>query len=422
MRRTEYLKSPAGQLHEFQKRSLKTLWLTVPGEPKSKGAMKAAEKKYFRQEVSRQMSELNRRRHTGDIILEIDFYTKKNDPPAVQTLVKNYLDLLHKEMPEIDNLSNILYKDDGQVKILIANYHVDLSDSQEARVNISTHSLGNFIKDIELAYKILNNELPARRGVHISNSSDEESIRDELVGTVQQTRREYEKHVKEELSFKKTLGEKLYNTQLEYLKRVLQERFLKLNQIKTRDLVNIFQRNFSSNKAHQSSFDAIWDIMRGYVFYTSSFVAAGGAPMKEGQGEVFKSNLKSALEKFRNQYPFLFPLLQPVSITIVFVPPKVRPLDSDNLARYILPILTEVLQPPQTFISLVHDAPIRRSTQRFSAVGLTGYQVVQIPRRPSDPSDGRIEFSLSEGILFSSNVWETVRSIIYEWKKTVGRY
>lgn len=76
---------------------------------------------FFRQEVKKQLKEKNRRPFKSDLILEIDYFTTQNNPPALHTLSKNYLDLLHKPMPHIDSFSGLLFKDDSQVKILISN-------------------------------------------------------------------------------------------------------------------------------------------------------------------------------------------------------------------------------------------------------------------------------------------------------------
>ena len=124
MTRTEYLDTIDGQRYERFKRFIKPIWLTINQEPKGKNSSDE-EKQYFRNEVKKQLKKNKRRRFRGDLILQIDYYTTKDNPPELQTLSKNYLDLLHKEMPHIDSLSKILYGDDDQIKILISNYHID---------------------------------------------------------------------------------------------------------------------------------------------------------------------------------------------------------------------------------------------------------------------------------------------------------
>ena len=112
MTRTEYLETIEGQSYERLKRMIKTIYLDIKQEPKGKNSSNH-EKLFFRQEIKRQLKEMNRRPFKGDIILEIDYFTTQNNPPALQTLSKNYLDLLHKSMPDIDSNKGLLFQDDS---------------------------------------------------------------------------------------------------------------------------------------------------------------------------------------------------------------------------------------------------------------------------------------------------------------------
>lgn len=418
MLRKEYLQTALGQSNERNKRTVKTNYLIINQEPKSKNSISKTEKVFFRSEIQRQMKERSRRAHTGDIIVQIDFYTTMNNPPAVHTLAKNYLDLLHKETPETDKLKNLLYKDDSQIKILIANYHLNHRGNNSSEIRITSYSMSNFIKDVELAYQILNGNL--KPNDHNSfQSYDFEEDREEYHRSLSDLKKDLENHINKKDSLNKKLGDTLYETQREYLSRLLQERYIKINEIKPRDLVNIFQREFSTNRKYSGDkfFENIWNITRGYVFYTSDFVGLGGAPMKEGESNIFQENLKKQLTVFKENHPLLFPLYQPISVTILFIPPEKRPLDSDNLARYILPFLTEEFQPPSILENHIYSPPPNSKTQRFPKYGLTGYQLIQIPRQKSDPVNGKIEFSISDGLLFHSNIWNNVDEIIDKWQK-----
>jgi len=86
MTRTEYLETIEGQSYERLKRKIKTVYLDIEQEPKSKRSISNQEKLFFRQEVKRQLKEMNRRPHRGDIVLEIDYFTTQNNPPALHTL------------------------------------------------------------------------------------------------------------------------------------------------------------------------------------------------------------------------------------------------------------------------------------------------------------------------------------------------
>ncbi|HSZ25791.1 MAG TPA: hypothetical protein VK766_08745 [Cytophagaceae bacterium] len=424
MTRTEYLETIEGQSQERIKRWIKTNYLVIQQEPKSKTSISQAEKIFFRQEVKRQLKERNRKVHTGDIILEIDFYTTKNNPPALHTLSKNYLDLLHKDIDE-DKLGGLLFKDDGQIKILIANYHLNIFGKQEPEIRITSYSLSSFIKDIELTDRIYTNKFDdADSFMHrrfIQETQREESMFDtsDYWEDLRSLEKNKEKHLKQ-------FGEQFYDLQKHFLVRQIQEKYLKQNEIGIRDLTSIFQRRFSYNKRYSADkhFQNIWNITSGYIFLSSDFVGLGNAPTQEGETRIFKDKLQEQLKAFKEKHKVLFPLLQPINVTITFVPPKHNVIDLDNLARYIVPFVNEIFRPPATH-RLAYDNKFLNQllktemqiTQRFPPHSITGYQLIHIPRKEEDPEAGRIDFIITDGFGLKSNVWHLVDDVIDKWEK-----
>lgn len=425
MKRSEYLETIEGQSNERTKRWITTNYLRIPQEPKSKTSITREEKIFFRQEVKRQLKERNRKAHTGDIILEIDFYTTKDNPPALQTLSKNYLDLLHKEMADIDELKGLLFKDDGQIKILIANYHLNIFGKEDPEIYITSYSLSKFIKDIELADRIYSNRFSDNDSFRHRRHSFEQDREDEFpdISDVSNDLKNLEKN-KDKLI--QEYGQQFYDLQRHFLVRQLQEKYLKRNEIGIRDLSTIFQHHFSYNKKYSTdkSFQKIWDMTRGYIFFSSDFVGLGKAPTEEGDTKLFKKKLKEELKEFKEKHKVLFPLLQPINLTITFIPPKHNVLDLDNLARYVVPFINDIFQPPATH-HLSYDNKYlnqllkkeSKIAQRFSPHSITGYQLIHIPRKEDDPENGKIDFVITDGLGLKSNVWHLTDKVIENWQK-----
>lgn len=425
MTRSEYLETIEGQSLERTKRRIKRNYLVIQQEPKSKTSISRAEKIFFRQEVKRQLKERNRKAHTGDIILVIDFFTTKNNPPALYTLSKNYLDLLHKEIHE-DKLSGLLFKDDGQIKILIANYHLNTFGKQESEIRITSYSLSSFIKDIELTDRIFTNKFENadsfmhRRFLHETEREERMSDTSNYWEDLRSLEKNKENHIEQ-------FGEQFYDLQKHFLIRQIQERYLKQNEIRIRDLISIFQHKFSYNKKYSTDkhFQNIFNITSGYIFLSLDFVGLGNAPTQEGEKRIFKDKLQEQLKVFKEKHKVLFPLLQPVNVTIIFVPPKRNILDLDNLARYIVPFVNEIFQPPATHRLAAYDNKYLNKllkneiqiTQRFPAHSIAGYQIIHIPRKEEDPEDGRIDFVITDGFGIKSNVWHLVNNTIDTWEK-----
>jgi len=423
MKRSEYLESVRGQSTELRKRMDKTLYLDIQQEPKGKHSS-IHEKLFFRQEIKRQLKENNRRQFRGDLIIEIDYFLTLANPPALQTLSKNYLDLLHKQMTRIDSQKSLLFNDDSQVKILISNYHLDEYDIKEPHIEITAYSLGYFIKDIELADRILNNKFT--NSDHFKDSRFDDNFRQDY----NHDSRDYIidlKNLEEKKEFYiRTFGEQYYILQKHFYTRQIQEQFLKQNNLGTRELISIFQPYFPNNKKYikEKTFQSIWNSTRNLIFFSLSFLDFGNAPIKKGEKNIFKNNLKEELQRFKEKYKVLFPLLQPISVIIFFVPPKRNIVDLDNLALYIVPIVNEILEPP-SITQFIYDNKYLNEllkkevkiTQQFPPNSIASYQLIHLPRQENDPENGAIKFVIADGLYHISNIWRTVKDTISKWER-----
>jgi len=424
MTRTEYLETMEGQSLDRFKRMIKTIYLEVAQEPKGKNSTDR-EKLYFRQEIKRQLKEWKRRPFRGDLIMEIDYFTTQKVPPALHTLSKNYLDLLHKPMPHIDSYKGLLFNDDSQIKILISNYHIDEFDKQRACIKIKAYSLGFFIKDIEFTDRIINNKFEN------SDYHRHSNFEDELLYERNHDNRDYVDDLleleRDKEFYDKTFGEQYFLLQKQFCTRQIQEQFLKINEFGIRNLISIFQPVFSYYKQYSAdkSFQSIWGSSRNLIFFSSSFLDFGNAPQKKGESNIFKTNLKEELKKFKENFKILFPLLQPISVIITFIPPKQKVVDLDNLARYIAPFVNEIFEPPST-IQLTYDNKyqnelLRREveiTQQIPPNSIASYQLIHLPRQNNDHENGEIRFVITDGLYHMNNIWSTVNEFIDKWDKS----
>jgi hypothetical protein len=422
MTRTEYLDTIDGQQHERFKRFIKPIWLTVNQEPKGKNSSDD-EKRNFRKDVKKQLKEKKRRRFRGDLILQIDFYTTKDNPPELQTLSKNYLDLLHKEMSHIDSLSKILFGDDDQIKILISNYHIDEEAHKKPCIEIKAYSVRYFLADIELADRILMNKFSD------SDYSSHSRFEDKLEEERYYNEKDYFEDLRDleegKKDYDRLFGEHYYRVQKNFLIRQIQEQFLKQNNLEIRNLISIFQPFFSNNKKYFESkeFQGIWNGSRNLISFSPTYLDFGNAPQKSGERNKFKSQLKKELKVFREKYKLLFPLLLPISVIVTFIPPREKIVDLDNLARYIVPFVNEIFKPP-TVVQLTYKDTYMTDLlkkeneiiQRFPPNSIASYQLIQIPRLENDPDNGKVGFLFTDGFYHFNNVWRTVDEIIDKWE------
>lgn len=189
----------------------------------------------------------------------------------------------------------------------------------------------------------------------------------------------------------------------------------------------MFQPYFSKNKKYFDSkgFQSIWNGSRNLISFSPAYLNFGNAPQQRGDKNLFKNQLKVELKAFKEKFKTLFPLLHPISVIVTFIPPLKKVVDLDNLARYIVPFVNEIFEPP-TVVQLTYKDSFLSDllkkeieiVQRFPPHSIASYQLVQIPRLENDPENGKIGFLITDGLYHLNNVWRTVDEIIDNWKET----
>jgi hypothetical protein len=159
------------------------------------------------------------------------------------------------------------------------------------------------------------------------------------------------------------------------------------------------------------------------ISVSTNIIELGGAPYKKGDTRIFKSNLEEKLNVFKSKYKVLFPLLQPISVTVFYTPPIQNVLDLDNLARYIVPLLTEIFKPPASF-QISYDSKYLNDTlkkevsflQKIPKNGIANYQLIHCPRTKDTPDEGIINFYITDGMFSNNNNWRTIDNFIDKWE------
>lgn len=424
MTRSEYLETIQGQLHQRWKRKLKLRYFSVSQEPKSKKGLSKIDKAIFRKEIKAKLGRFNHRAHRKDIVLEMDFVTADKNPPAIHTLAKNYLDLLHKPMPEIDNLRGILFRDDSQVKILMVNYRSVSSSDQKPGIFLKCQSLGYFIQDLELANRIVDNDFADADGISwaLRPWEDDYVNIDNYLDNLRDLEADREFYVKD--------GDtKLYESLRLISLWKIQESYLEHNRLDESKLL-LLLRSLTKTKTNSLPYlkefeDHIrntWKELQDRFLLVSNFLELGNAPNKPGEKIVFKTSLQNKLHLFRERHRLLFPLLIPISVTVIFVPPRGNVVDLDNLARYIVPFVHEIFEPPTELKVFARSKVAKNDIDKFKnrpPNSISGYQIVHLPREDSDPENGKIFFSISGDFMSYRNIWQRIDDLIDHWKEEI---
>lgn len=132
-------------------------------------------------------------------------------------------------------------------------------------------------------------------------------------------------------------------------------------------------------------------------------------PTKDGETKQFKKIIQLMLNKYKEKYSILRPLLVNLKVTILYVPAMNHESDLDNLARKIIPIVNEILKPPTELWFDAHSQPTG-----FQRQSIIQYQVIKLPRAINDPEEGVARVILGEYEPYH-NLWGTIDKLIDAW-------
>jgi hypothetical protein len=433
---SEYIKTEQGQAYLYGERKLKRIYAWAAQEPRSKQAFKALDKRAFQEEASRWMDLLELTPLRGPVVVDMTFDPVQSNPPSIEKLPKSYLDLLERQVGEDGSFTNkrLVFRDDRQVKILMARYNLGLSTSSQVAATITPRR--HFLADLELVRRIERGDFEETRNQRYGRWRDT-GDREKLFGIA------YEDEIQDALEnlrgisrwsqdYRDKLGEGIYEQMRLFYQHRAQQALLAYNDqfigSLLLDLPELWKRrprdwllDFTSQSRHL------------LVSRPLSF-SVGHAPRRDGDRAQFAEALQRALVEFTQNFPILFPLHTQLGVTIFHIPPQTGTAgtygkDLDNLARLIIPKVQEVCKPPstvwhahQTFAGSSLDPRIsewnRKEAElhrRIPAVAVSRYCAIELPRVLGDPPDGEVAIAFGDGQQIDS-LWDQIDRFVDDWK------
>lgn len=437
MKILEYFNTQKGQIYLRQKRRWSRLHFLIDQEPKSKSGISTSEKIHFQDEVFKDLNQRKKRAYRSPVIVEIDFHSNQDNPPSIHSLAKNYLDLLEDPIPQSKiKRKKLVYKDDRLIKILIVNYHVG-QPSLGSHISITVDTLSNFINDLELIDRIKKNDFKGdddhfwslSRDFSHSNTNQFDDYEDDYFDNPITQLRQLERNRTSNIE---VFGRETYEIQRDYLIKEVQKRYLKMSELKIDQLLMLFSTFL--NRRESSQFFRLSDSLdvqnRRLLISPPFTLDLAHAPHQKGEKSIFKSNVKRVLSSFKTKYPILFPLRNPIGVTVLYVPPKNHNIDLDNLARYIIPFVNDILMPPSTFLNTIDISRMKNSDikkrvlddmkkiPKIPKYSITNYQFIELPRFHGDPDEGCVRLILGDGLFYDS-LWRKIDNIIEKWESYI---
>lgn len=397
MNRGDYILTQEGQKNLLFRRRLKRLYFQIKHEPKSKNSIDEKEKKCFQQQVVQTLKDFKRRAYRSPVIMKIDFFCNRNNPPAIHTLAKNYLDLLSIPLPDsYIKRKRLLYKDDRLIKILIINYTL-CSDSPSG-ISIKIDRLKNFFEDVKLVDRIIHNDFEDNLSYCMFDMNE---LEEENNNNCSDPYEELQDLRERKNFIVKNIGHDAYKTMEDFAIQDIQKDYLQIGHLSISGLISLFAP-FLNERMPSDISQAILEIIKNHRNMMISPPLAldlRHTPIKNGQTKIFKSNVKTVLKNFTKQFPILYPLKTTLGVIVLYVPPKTQSIDLDNLARYIIPFVNETIQPPISFVNSTNS--IKRC------------QLIELPRFDSDSDAGYVRLIFDNP--FFESVWDKVDNVIDKW-------
>lgn len=428
MNRKDYFNTIEGQISLRRKRKRNKLLFMLDHEPKSKNSISTSEKIHFQSKILDVLKITNRRYFKSPVALEFDFFPTDNNPPAIHTLPKNYLDLLEKPVAGVKTKrKSLILENDRQVRYLAVRYHIGAEKPLEG-IWIKVAPYRDFLAELEFLNKIQNKELGStlKDTRHQLFSHSMPDFYDEEYNHYDDNPSLHlRKHEKNKIEWIDNFGEESYLAVREMLIIDQQNYILKLLSLSPNGLTQLlsplfFGDSFLLNTIHKAS--------REILISEPLAIELPHSNLKKGESSQYKTFVKDTMSSFKKNYSTLFPLLTPVGVTILFQPPAFGSIDLDNLARRIVPFVNLELEPPSNFILTVDAERIRdlkyqlwiRKKQaylkRMPKHSITHYQVIQLPRLTTDEEHGFVRLILEPGLPFES-VWSKVEDLVDRWEK-----
>lgn len=410
---------------KLRRRKLRVAHVLVEQEPRRKGRRGRLEAEAFQNEASRTL-ERNRAWPKLKAPLAVDFHfsTSERQPPKLWSLPKHYLDLLGSGLPNAPQ-QPLLFGDDRQVKMLYVSAHHGWEPDAEGRpwLAMSARTRTDALHVMELADRLSRrrgaaplgwDDDPARDDLDLSRENLDTAARLEERGddvslrTAELMRHQVRRNRQEQLL--RGNDEWLTSIFLRDARRLL----LGPNRVDDRP----YGRWSTYGLSEQDQVLFARQTLRG--LYSLELPPL---PSARGGSAEFRSEIERICAEFVAARPGLFPLVEPLRVTVLVVPPAphhANTADLDNILIRILSTVDEQMKPPlnpwltsppppRGMIIAGEDALDRheRGLARAKSLGQTAiwaYQVFELARTPEDPAAGQVTLVLGHGMNHQS-VW-----------------
>lgn len=351
---------------------IEKFFFSINQNPQSKN-IKKDDAKQFREELSKRI-----KKYTGEVCVTFTFCSTKRNAPLVHKLVKNYMDLMHKTMSNVDSLSQIAFNDDDQVSYLHArHFYCDDFPTNEFFSEDEKKAIQPYISIKIFSIVLLNEMMSLVKKYCDRPMMDDFDFQESSLGKTLQT-------CKGKPGFE-FVDDDMIASARKADKMMTQWDILDFLNISVFDIIPIW--NAQNNP--------MWSFLQDSNFFKLKIMSINipQIPTKEGDSAIFKTALEREIEKFKDTVKTMKEILIPVAMKFVYFPPLNHSKDMDNVVLETIPKIITILRPPR----MMQIEP--NFDERL--VGINEYEIIRMQSNNHCPS-GALYFLVRDAFKFKS--------------------
>lgn len=336
--RTEYLESFEGRRHQYWSRFKNTIMISYELEKfQTKRSKSVDENLRFQSHLLSKLIENKRRCFQKNVAVEFYFNLNQKNPPAIQSLLKHYIDLIQKPHTNLKTRrKHLILKDDSQIKALCAHYWEN-NKQEKNSLTIIIKPLRDFIYNLEFARDLQFERFPDKK---ISSNFDD-GKRQESLDKITDLDNSYENTSENFKGYKITIDEKEIDF-LEFSKQMYIEdrnqELLKIHSNTDASSVLALITEPESEKKDNSFLNiSLNKIGRSTTLNGWYNINLGSVPVSKGESTEFKDRIYKEFKDWKNENGKQLPNNALISLKFFYEKPNQVTHDLDNLLKYVLP-------------------------------------------------------------------------------------
>jgi len=349
----EFLESFEGRKYQFWSRSVNnTIIISFEVEKfQTKRSKSKDENLKFQNHILNKLIAQKRRCFRGNVAIQFSFRISQKNPPAIQSLLKHYIDLIQKPDKGVNSKREyLLIKDDSQIKALSAHYW-KVKKTRKQKLSITIIPFRDFLYNLEFVKDMQMGKFSEHRIDYLYEDEDKkyEESQDRLNDLNAEGSEIYEgfKGIQIEIRGKKM---DLYQYWKQMHNEQRNQELLKLSSnLSASALLALIVEPGKTNENNLKFNMSLNSTGRATTLNGWYNIDFGAVPVNKGDSKKFKTEVNHKIQEWKNKRGKQLPRIPGILLKFFYEKPEKVNHDLDNLLKYVLPHFDELINKDRYF-------------------------------------------------------------------------